>query len=91
MSRVLVIIIWSFFLTGASLHTSAQHDRYKGSVFKRSTKVQRLIETESFKPLSLSEVAKRLGSASQRGLDASMMSLEQVGSLGFETVFSQKN
>lgn len=43
-----------------------------------ATEVQRLIETESFKPLSLSEVAARLSSSSERVLDASMMSLEQV-------------
>eukprot|EP00438_Fugacium_kawagutii_P004535 Skav222277 [mRNA] locus=scaffold807:97493:101600:- [translate_table: standard] len=64
-----------------------------------ATEVQRMIETESFKPLSLSEVTARLSSASQRGLDASRMTVEQVGavehcatcgSLSFEDLRSQQ-
>jgi len=43
-----------------------------------ATEVQRLIETESFKPLSLSEVAARLSKSSQKVLDENPMTLEQV-------------
>eukprot|EP00913_Durusdinium_trenchii_P029117 g27300.t1 len=43
-----------------------------------ATEVQRLIETESFKPLSLSEVTLKLSISAQKALNATFLTLEQV-------------